>query len=238
MVEKDFLVADFICKNFLIGKLGLIDVGSHEGSFIKFLQNSCKNSIIIEPLPEKFEMICRAFQNAYKFNCAISDVDGFADLYVTINFSQCSALYDRPAYNEIKDLNDRKKIKIMTRRLDSIFDEISFKSLDIDSWYLKIDTEGYEMETLKSLGKYISSKNIVAGQFEYGGTWKERNLTLLEAVDFLSKNDFYIYRCTLDKNSFIFDKIVSCTDDYQYDNFFFVRKHIPLNIEKINANNF
>lgn len=60
----------------------------------------------------------------------------------------------------------------------------SYLNLTDPSVFLKIDTEGYELPVLRGARKSLASGQILAVQFEYGGTWEEHS-TLIEAVDLL-----------------------------------------------------
>jgi len=198
-LEEDFIVAKIIIDNFFKEKYGIIDVGSHEGDFVRFITNErpAESIIMIEPLPDKVSILRERFKTAKIYQCAISDSEQDTHMYVTVNFPKCSALYERQAYDEIKVLNERTKIDVKLRPLTSVLDDANMNNIDVNSWYLKVDTEGYELETIRSAEKYLLSGKIKAGQFEYGGCWKERGLKV---------------------------EVNRQQDDYQHTNIFFIKK--------------
>lgn len=54
--------------------------------------------------------------------------------------------------------------------------------------FLKIDTEGYELEVLRGASQILTQTNIV--QFEYGGTYPDNHITLGEVHAFLKAKGF------------------------------------------------
>lgn len=227
-MEEDFIIAKSIISNFLPQNTGIIDVGSHEGDFVSFVlgPGSNKSAIMIEPIPEKAEIIRNRFPKAHVFQCAISSEEKIANMFVTLDFPKCSALYDRQAFDEVKILNQRKKIDVNLRKLESILDEANFDEIQSDAWYLKIDTEGFELETFSSIGKYAKSQKIVAGQFEYGGCWKERRVKLSEMIKMLEDSGFFAYRALVKENSLYFLKVENTEDNYEHTNIYFLRKEL------------
>ena len=54
--------------------------------------------------------------------------------------------------------------------------------------FLKIDTEGYELNVLKVFEEYISYIDII--QFEYGGTFLDNNTKLIDVINYLKQYNF------------------------------------------------
>jgi len=225
-LEEDFIVAKIIIDNFFKEKYGIIDVGSHEGDFVRFITNErpAESIIMIEPLPDKVSILRERFKTAKIYQCAISDSEQDTHMYVTVNFPKCSALYERQAYDEIKVLNERTKIDVKLRPLTSVLDDANMNNIDVNSWYLKVDTEGYELETIRSAEKYLLSGKIKAGQFEYGGCWKERGLKINDMIDLLNLHGFTSYRAVFHDNDLHMVEVNRQQDDYQHTNIFFIKK--------------
>lgn len=239
-MEEDFVIANVIIKHLILGDVGIIDVGSHEGDFVRHIMGSLEDygrAIMIEPLPEKFESIRSSFPGANLFQCAISTEEKTTDMFVTVNFPKCSALYDRQAYDEISVLNERKKIKVNLRRLDSVLNEFKFKDSEVNQWYLKVDTEGFELETIKSMGDHLSSGKIVAGQFEYGGCWKERGVKIADMINLLSGAGFSSYRAFIQNELLYFSKIENIDDSYEHTNIYFLNKSLSNRLSGQNERN-
>jgi FkbM family methyltransferase len=227
-VEEDFVIAKTIINSVMSPNFGIIDVGSHEGDFVSFIMggNSADRAIMIEPIPDKVQILNARFPHAKIVQCAISDIEEKKDLFVTVNFPKCSALYDRQAFDEVEVLNDRTTIQVDIRRLDNVLREVSFLDLKPEQWYLKIDTEGFEIETVNSLGDFIFSNKIVAGQFEYGGCWKERNIKISDMIEKLESAGFETFRGIFKDQNLYFVKVTDTSDDYSHTNLYFIRKSL------------
>lgn len=225
-MEEDFVIAKSIIDSVFPPGTGIIDVGSHEGDFVQFVfgEGARRNAIMIEPIPGKAETIRNRFPSAKVFQCAISKEESQSEMFITTNYPKCSALYDRQAFDEVKILNERERIDVNIRRLDNVLDEAGFDDIPTERWYLKIDTEGYELETLMSLGKYATNNKIVAGQFEYGGCWKERGLKIQDMIELLKDAGFVCMRALVSQNNLQFAKIEDTNDDYEHTNIYFIRK--------------
>ena len=154
----------------------VIDIGSHKGEYIRSI---IKNFFIekiysFEPNIEIFEILKKNFQNEKKIvinNCGISQEEGFINFNKnlessssTINKLNENSKYFKKKYLLLNFLNLKKvseKIKIKVIRLENYLKKEKIKKIEI----LKIDTEGYEYQVLKSLGDNI--KNIQLVHFEH-----------------------------------------------------------------------
>ena len=154
----------------------VIDVGSHKGEYISSLiQNFLIEKIYsFEPNIEIFKILEKNFKNNHKIiinNCGISQKEGFINFYKNIESSSSTinklneeSKYFKKKYFLLNFLNLKKiseKIKIKVIRLENYLEKEKIKKIQI----LKIDTEGYEYQVLKSLGERI--KNIKLIHFEH-----------------------------------------------------------------------
>lgn len=89
--------------------------------------------------------------------------------------------------------------------------------------FLKIDVEGYEFNVVKGFEEKIDNVEII--QFEYGGTYKDANIKLVDIIDYLSKYFYNFYY--LDSTKIV--PIENYSDHYQYSNIICFNK----NIEKL-----
>lgn len=228
-MDLDFIFGKEIIQRMLPPGTGIIDAGCHEGAFTRFVlgeQTSFHNAIMIDPLPDKIKIVRSSFPDAKVFQCAIADEEKDTDFYVTVDYPKCSALYDREAFDKVPALKNRSKIPVKMRRLDNLFEEINIHEMNVPGWYLKIDTEGYELESFNSLGKFKDSPIIFAGHFEYGGTWQERGLKINDMLKILHDNGFMTLKGFQSSVGYELAEIISINEDYQFENIFFIRKQI------------
>ena len=122
-------------------------------------------------------------------------------------YPKYQSFYDR--INSCKISDDSNKIILNIKTAKEYIDENNVKEID----FIKIDTEGYELHVLKGFGDYL--KNIKIVQFEYGGTFLDNNMKLVDVINYLSDNDFHNF-CYLVNNGLV--PITDYTDHYQYCN--------------------
>jgi FkbM family methyltransferase len=79
--------------------------------------------------------------------------------------------------------------------------------------FLKIDTEGFEFNVIKGFGERLNIVQII--QFEYGGTFKDAGISLLEIINYLKEMGFHSFSY-LNKNGMT--TIENFEDHYQYSN--------------------
>lgn len=86
--------------------------------------------------------------------------------------------------------------------------------------FLKIDTEGYEINVIQGFEDYISRIKII--QFEYGGTFIDANIKLIDIINILSKK--FTHFSYLDTKDII--PIQNYADHYKYCNIVCFNKNI------------
>ena len=114
-----------------------IDVGACYGRYIILLGKRYKQLIAIEPHPQNMQIIksnveCAGLTNVRFIQCAVSDQDGYADLY----------LGSRDDWHSLDGGRDKEKVNVKTLTLASI---LSGYWVDL----VKVDVEGAEWVVLK-----------------------------------------------------------------------------------------
>ena len=105
------------------------------------------------------------------------------------------------------DTLNRRILKL--KRGDEYMSENNIENID----FIKIDTEGFELKVLKGFGDKIKNINII--QFEYGGTFLDTNVKLIEVINYLKSYNF-IYFSYLTNDGLV--EITDYTDHYNYCN--------------------
>ena len=188
--------------------LNIIDIGAHKGETIKlFLQNFNINRILaFEANPIISHKLEKKIKNRKKFNkvnlinCGIGDKEDAKDLII---FSETSSstfnsinkdtkYYKRKEkfltlFKPNKNISENK-LQIKIYPLSYFRDVDDFNKIDI----LKIDTEGYELNTLKGLS-HDHFKKIKYIYFEHHyDLMIKKNYTYRDIKNFLNKNNFYL----------------------------------------------
>jgi FkbM family methyltransferase len=190
----------------------VIDVGAFFGEWTFQIMNVSPNNsfFLFEPNIENFNILVKRFEN-YKnvtlINSGVGDSIYSAEYFNLKNkdngIRSMSGFVKREIYNKY----EVEKIIIDILNLDSInfVEDINF---------LKIDVEGFELDVLKGSNNLLSKNKIKFIQFEYGGTFLDKGISLNDIILYLKSFGYNTYNF---KNETIYE-VVNFKDDYQYDN--------------------
>ena len=129
-------------------------------------------------------------------------------------YPRYESFYDRTNSCHISD--DANKTLLHIKKGNDYVIINNIKKID----FLKIDTEGYELNVLKGFGDFI--KNVELIQFEYGGTFLDNNIKLIDVIDYLEQNGFYKFSYLTNDGPKI---ITDFKDHYQYCNIVCINKN-------------
>jgi FkbM family methyltransferase len=179
-------------------KMIIFDVGANVGEWTKSIleHHSSVNIYAFEPIKNSFDSLSRKlkqYEHVSCFNIAFDKECLNKEMYVYsgLEEAQLSSFYHRP----ILDTNlqqEPKKIYVKTINLDRFCQEQNINYID----YLKIDTEGAELDVLKGAQHMLASEKIAYIQFEYGGTYRDAHITLEQIYNLLHSNNYHVFRIT------------------------------------------
>lgn len=122
-------------------------------------------------------------------------------------YPKYQSFYDRIISCRVSD--DSNKILLKIKKGVDYVNDNNINSID----FLKIDTEGYELNVLQGFEDFLENVKII--QFEYGGTFLDNNTKLIDVINYLKKKGFYKFSY-LTTNGFIL--LQNFDDHYQYCN--------------------
>jgi len=128
-------------------------------------------------------------------------------------YPKYQSFYDRTKSCGESDVANRVALEI--RRADEYIKSTGVERID----FLKIDTEGCEMNVLRGFGEEINRVEII--QFEYGGTYLDCGLKLGDIVQYLSDCGFFGFSYITPNG---LSPITDFTDHYTYCNITAIRK--------------
>ena len=198
--KKD--VINFFKKNITGDIINLIDVGAHHGETIKLFNikfNIC-NIYAFEPSYKNFKVLEKKTKNIKNtnlrvYNHGIGEIEGLFDFnesdesqsstLVKINYN--SKYYKRKKnllrFLKKKDLFFNTKVNIKT--LSNFFEDQKIDNVEI----LKIDTEGYDFNVIKSLEKKLSLINYIYFEHHFHNMLI-KDYTFTQVHNFLINNGF------------------------------------------------
>ena len=170
----------------------MFDVGANVGHYSKALYSAFPKAQIVafEPVPRTFEVLRATLATTTVKCCSIglSDAEGDAIIY---NYDQVDGSEHASLFpGVLKGLHRAKKIKETTVpliTLDAYCCAASIPGID----FLKIDTEGNDLNVLKGSQAMIQKNAIRAIQFEFNETNVFSRVFLKDFYDILRGYSFY-----------------------------------------------
>lgn len=208
----------YLDKNNII----FFDVGANVGNFTKLFQryygDRIKKIHCFEPNKSVYEILTNTNKNNQNIiinNYGLSHEEGIKKLEFPGNLTVLGSIFKRPVFIE-RRLGEINSIEIKLSTLDKYVEEKDIKSID----YLKIDTEGNEMNVLLGAENSFKHKKIVCGQIEYGACYLDAGTTIKDVYYFLTKHGYSLY--DVEKHFFFTEKNTE-NEDFELRNYFFVR---------------
>ena len=129
-------------------------------------------------------------------------------------YPRYESFYDRINSCQISD--DSNKILLNIKKGKDYVNNKNINNID----FLKIDTEGYELYVLQGFEDFLENVKLI--QFEYGGTFLDNNLKLIDVINYLEKKGFYKFSYLTNDNPVL---ITDFNDHYQYCNIVCINKN-------------
>jgi len=115
-------------------------------------------------------------------------------------------------YNRINSCKISDESNKILLHIETAYDYIIKNNIhNID--FLKIDTEGYELNVLQGFEEKLEIVQLI--QFEYGGTFLDNNIKLIDVITFLKSKGFYKFSYVTNYGT---ELITDFTDHYKYCN--------------------
>ena len=132
-------------------------------------------------------------------------------------------LYYYPRYqsfldriNSCKISDENNKILLNIKKGKDYIINNNIKYID----FLKIDTEGYELNVLQGFDDCLENIKII--QFEYGGTFLDNNIKLIDVKNYLENKGFYKFSYLTNSGT---ELITDFNDHYKYCNIVCINKN-------------
>ena len=175
-------------------KIGF-DVGACKGESIPKFKGFDK-IYAFEPAPYVFDILTKKYKNDLRIEChqiAISDEDSYRSFNYHNHYGYSSFLeidkegeFAKKCQKEDPGFDDVALVfDVQTKRLDTFMQENHIEHID----FLKIDTQGTDLNVIKSLGKMINKVDIIEAEVHIKPLYKN-SFHKEEIIDFMKKNNF------------------------------------------------
>jgi FkbM family methyltransferase len=157
---------DVICGQFN-GPLIIVDVGA--AGWFKDLPNVAPHCELhlIEPRRDAVQTPNTAYGRVFSHNVALGRADEERTLYLTVNSYACSMLRPNPIVVERWQADHLFRVigeeKLSCITLDQFAGQAALKQID----YLKLDTQGTELEILRSGSEILEQTSVVRTEVEF-----------------------------------------------------------------------
>ena len=186
--------------NHIKNKLGtsnitFFDVGGNRGYYTSIILSEFNSPTthVFEPVPRLYNILDNkfgGFDNVTLNNFGCSDDVGSMSFYEIVapgneDAEGLSSFNYRPVYGRF----NCNEIMVDTIVLDEYINENNITNVD----FIKVDTEGHELQVLKGLKNSLDRNIIKYIQIEYGECIRERGNNLYDLVDLLVGTNYNIY---------------------------------------------
>jgi FkbM family methyltransferase len=168
----------------------VVDVGANSGQWISEVKNRGYKgaALCIEPIKKNYaDLKARNLDNTTTLNCAVGNKNGYININLASNDGLSSSIleFDSAHKNAAPKIKFAGKEKVKMLKLSKILEKKKHKKM-----YIKIDTQGYEFEILKSINKKTFN-NIYGFEIETSIVSTYKNVVLIEdVIKFLRKKGF------------------------------------------------
>ncbi|MHC5060097.1 MAG: FkbM family methyltransferase [Planctomycetota bacterium] len=175
----------------------VFDIGANTGDWSALVLSSIASVKLhsFEPVGDVFTRLQTNLRGVevFLYNIAFSDKNEARTFFYynkTLKLARLSTFYRRCEKIE-HDLDIKPvQITVQARTLDSFCSENEISHID----YLKIDTEGAELDVLRGAAGMLRAHRVRKIQFEYGGNYSDARTTLRQVCELLTSYGYSIFR--------------------------------------------
>jgi FkbM family methyltransferase len=198
----------------------VFDVGANVGDWVALLLSvapEISRVYAFEPCaPTYARLSARSFSaTVLPRHLGFSSKSGKAALYVFDDAAVLNSLHNRRGLEDgwgIQPAASSEEVTLET--IDAFCEREGIASVD----YLKIDTEGHEVDVLQGARKSLESGILKAVQFEYGGTYIDSRRLLKDVFELLAPVDYTVFLITPD-GLVAYPRYDQRLENFQYKNF-------------------
>jgi FkbM family methyltransferase len=146
----------------------VIDVGANEGQFARQLRTFYTGELIsFEPVSTAFAKLAAAAATSpgwHVHQCALGSEPATRTMYVADDTAFSSLLHTNEyAMSRFRRAHSSREEPVVIRRLDEVLDE-SVSDLDRRHIFLKLDTQGFDVEVFRGLGHRIAQVMVLQSE--------------------------------------------------------------------------
>ncbi|MGB3534837.1 MAG: FkbM family methyltransferase [Microcoleaceae cyanobacterium] len=211
----------------------VFDVGANIGAWSQAVLKHCPTAKLhlFEPVSPTYQQLLK--NCAYRMqagnmsfnNIALSHQESLQKFCFYPDRPRWSTFYRRSDIEAQHKLSSPQIIPVLQTTLDLYCQRHSINRIH----FLKIDVEGSEFNVLQGATDLLKRGKIDYLQFEYGGTYKDAQITLKQVFHFLSNFKYLIFKIHPNRLEYI-PRFIPSSEDFEYSNFLAVNQRLKANI--------
>ncbi|WP_293335749.1 FkbM family methyltransferase [Microcoleus sp. CAWBG58] len=218
-----------IISNFIASGNVVFDIGANIGSWTNQVLNRYPDVQIhlFEPAPPIYQTLLQNLAEPIKSgqlvlnNLAIAHQPEIREFYYYEKSSGWSTFHRRFEIEKQYNIQSPQPFQVLTATLDDYVQTRGIKRIN----FLKIDTEGGELEVLRGATNLLQKGKVDYIQFEYGGTFVDANITLKQVFEHLQKFRYTIFKILPDALQPL-PQFSPEYENYEYSNFLAVNERL------------
>lgn len=202
----------------------VFDVGACVGDWTQKILAQKPDALLhcFEPLPANHQALVRNLgKRAFVNGFALGAQTGELALHVPADKGserwELGSLYKRHA----PDVDSLTQVTIQVKTLDDYCRDQEIGGID----FLKIDTEGAEMDVLLGGVGMFARGRILAAQFEYGATWLDARRQLRDVFEFLEGMPYAVGKL-MPGGYMLIDRYQPMLDSFNYSNWVILHRDL------------
>lgn len=218
-----------VIKRFIARGQTVFDVGANVGHWTEAVLAAHSDVRVhtFEPVPQVHATLQQRLADHIKSghltpnHLAIAHEEGVRTFYHYESSPTWSTFHRRVEVERQLNMKAPRAMSVFGTTLDHYCDQWNIPRIH----FLKVDTEGGELEVLLGAQKLLAQGRIDHLQFEYGGTYRDAGITLRQVFDLLRKHRYEVFKILPD--GLRHQPIVTAQDeDFEYANFLAVNERL------------
>lgn len=222
-----------IIESFIVDKSIVFDVGANFGDWsTTVLENHDQVQLhLFEPVPDNYKKLTNNLtnwlkkENIHANQIAVANHQNTQTFYYYEDKPAWSTFYRRFDVEKEYSLRPPIELPVVTTTIDKYCQQLKINRIN----FLKIDVEGGELDTLYGAKELLKKGKIDYIQFEYGGTFKDSNITLKQVFNYLQKFRYCLIKIEPQRLVYIPEFLPEC-ENFEYSNYLAVNERFKTSI--------
>ncbi|MCC5606699.1 FkbM family methyltransferase [Nostoc sp. CHAB 5834] len=211
-----------IIENFIGDKNIVFDIGANVGSWSKtVLQKHDQVQIhLFEPVPDNYNKLNNNLvdwlekENIHPNKIAVANHENTQTFYYYEDNPASSTFYRRFHVEKQYSLKPPIELPVVTTTIDKYCQQLQINRIN----FLKINTEGGELDVLYGVKELLTKGKIDYIQFEYGGTFQDASITLKQVFNYLQSFRYCLLKIEVKKLIYI-PEFLPEYENFEYSNY-------------------